>query len=84
MVTEVKSKNQLTTRNFKRNEMLADYFFGLSKMSCSGIGIGALSPLFTGATMGVANYVCMACAVVAAAAFAYAGNSLLKVELKKK
>ena len=32
MVTEVNSKNQFTERNFKRNEMLADYFFGLSKM----------------------------------------------------
>ena len=59
MVTEVNSKNQFTERNFKRNEMLADYFFGLSKMSCSGIGIGALSPLFTGAAMGMVNYACM-------------------------
>lgn len=84
MVTEVNSKNQLAMRNFKRNEMLADYFFGLSKMSCSGIGIGALSPLFTGATMGMANYACIAFAVIAAGCFAYAGNYLLKVELKKK
>ncbi len=52
MVTEVNSKNQFTERNFKRNEMLADYFFGLSKMSCSGIGIGALSPLLTGRRWG--------------------------------
>lgn len=37
MVTEVNSKNQLVERNFKRNEMLAEYFFGLSKMVCSGI-----------------------------------------------
>ena len=84
MVTEVNSKNQLVERNFKRNEMLAEYFFGLSKMGCSGIGIGALSPLFTGEAMGVTNYVCMGCAVIAAACFAYAGNYLLKVELKKK
>ena len=80
MVTE----NQLVERNFKRNEMLAEYFFGLSKMVCSGIGIGALSPLFTGEAMGVTNIVCMGCAVIAAACFAYAGNYLLKVELKKK
>lgn len=78
MVTEVNSKNQLVERNFKRNEMLAEYFFGLSKMVCSGIGIGALSPLFTGEAMGVTNYVCMGCAVIAAACFAYAGNYLLK------
>jgi len=84
MVTEVNSKNQLTERNFKRNEMLADYFFGLSKMSCSGIGIGALSPLFTGAAMGMVNYACIVFAIIAAAFFAYAGNYLLKVELKKK
>ena len=78
------NKNQLVERNFKRNEMLAEYFFGLSKMVCSGIGIGALSPLFTGEAMGVTNIVCMGCAVIAAACFAYAGNYLLKVELKKK
>lgn len=83
MVTEVNSKNQLVERNFKRNEMLAEYFFGLSKMVCSGIGIGALSPLFTGEAMGVTNIVCMGCAVIAAACFAYAGNYLLKVELKR-
>lgn len=46
--------------------------------------LGALSPLFTGEAMGVTNYVCMGCAVIAAACFAYAGNYLLKVELKKK
>ena len=39
--------SMLIGSNFKRNEMLAEYFFGLSKMVCSGIGIGALSPLFT-------------------------------------
>lgn len=59
MVTEVNSKNQLTERNFKRNEMLAEYFFGLSKLIVSGIGIGALSPLFTGREMGMANLVCI-------------------------
>lgn len=56
MVTEVNSKNQLTERNFKRNEMLAEYFFGLSKLIVSGIGIGALSPLFTGREMGMAKF----------------------------
>lgn len=40
MVTEVNSKNQLATRNFKRNEMLADYFFGLSKLIASGVVVG--------------------------------------------
>lgn len=59
MVTEVNSKNQLTERNFKRNEMLAEYFFGLSKLIVCGIGIGALSPLFTGREMGMANLVCI-------------------------
>ncbi len=69
MVTEVNSKNQFTERNFKRNEMLADYFFGLSKMSCSGIGIGALSPLLTGAAMGMVNYACIVFAIIAAVFF---------------
>ena len=84
MVTEVNSKNQLVERNFKRNEMLAEYFFGLSKMVCSGIGIGALSPLFTGEALGVTNIVCMGCAVIAAACLTLFANMLLKVELKKK
>lgn len=84
MVTEVNSKNQLVERNFKRNEMLAEYFFGLSKMVCCGIGIGALSPLFTGEAMGVTNIVCMGCAVIAAACLDLFANMLLKVELKKK
>ena len=53
-------------------------------MVCSGIGIGALSPLFTGEAMGVTNIVCMGCAVIAAACLALFVNMLLKVELKKK
>lgn len=84
MVTEVNSKNQLVERNFKRNEMLAEYFFGLSKMVCSGIGIGALSPLFTGEAMGVTNYVCMGCAVIAAACFAYGRQLFIKSRIKKE
>ncbi len=84
MVTEVNTKNQLTTRNFKRNEMLADYFFGLSKIMCSGVVIGGLTPLFTGKEMVVANYLCIGCGIIAAACFAQFANRLLKVELKKK
>jgi len=84
MVTEVNSKNQLATRNFKRNEMLADYFFGLSKIMCSGVVIGGLTPLFTGNELVMANYLCIACGIIAAAGFAMFANNLLKVELKKK
>lgn len=84
MVTEVNSKNQLTERNFKRNEMLAEYFFGLSKLIVSGIGIGALSPLFTGREMGIANLVCIVLALITAVSLGLIANRILKVELKKK
>lgn len=84
MVTEVNSKNQLTERNYKRNEMLAEYFFGLSKLIVSGIGIGALSPLFTGREMGMANLVCIVLALITAVSLGLIANRILKVELKKK
>lgn len=84
MVTEVNSKNQLTERNLKRNEMLAEYFFGLSKLIVSGIGIGALSPLFTGREMGMANLVCIVLALITAVSLGLIANRILKVELKKK
>lgn len=84
MVTEVNSKNQLTERRFKRNEMLAEYLFGLSKLIVSGVGIGAFSPLFTEETMGVFNYIAFALGCIMAGILAYAANYLLKVELKKK
>lgn len=84
MVTEVNSKNQLTERNFKRNEMLAEYFFGLSKVIASGVAITALSPLFTGREVGVINIACFVLGSIAASFFAWYANMLLKVELKKK
>lgn len=84
MVTEVNSKNQLTERRFKRNEMLAEYFFGLSKLIVSGIGIGALSPLFTGREMGMTNLVCIVLALITAVSLGLIANRILKVELKKK
>jgi len=84
MVTEVNSKNQLTERNFKRNEMLADYFFGLSKLVAGSVVVGGLSPLFTGKEMTEANYACIFFGSVATILFAYFANMLLKVELKKK
>ena len=36
-----------------RREMLAGYFFDLSKLMCSGVVVGGLSPLFTGDEMGI-------------------------------
>lgn len=84
MVTEVNSKNKFSERNFKRNEMLAEYFFGLSKLIVGGVGIGALTPLFAEESIGVFNYVALALGCIMAALLAYAANYLLKVELKKK
>ena len=84
MVTEINSKNQLNKRKFKRNEMLAEYFFGLSKLIVSGVGIGALSPLFTGETMEVVNLACIGFALITAVALGMIVNNILKVELKKK
>lgn len=84
MVTEVNSKNQLNERKFKRNEMLAEYFFGLSKLVVCGVGIGALSPLFTGEAMRTVNYFCLFFALITAVFLGLLANYFLKVELKKK
>ena len=50
------SKNKISERKQKRREMLAGYFFDLSKLMCSGVVVGGLSPLFTGDEMGIFNY----------------------------
>ena len=84
MVVEVSSKNKFSERNLKRRELLAGYFFDLSKIMCSGVVVGGLSPLFTGDSMGMVNYACIFFGSFSAAIFAYGGNQLLKVELKKK
>lgn len=47
------SKNKISERKQKRREMLAGYFFDLSKLMCSGVVVGGLSPLFTGDEMGI-------------------------------
>ncbi len=84
MVAEVNSKNQFAMRRFKRNEKLADYFFGLSKIMCSGVVIGGLSPLYYRCEMALTNYACIGSGIIAAAEIAMFANKLLKVELKKK
>ena len=76
------SKNKISERNQKRREMLAGYFFDLSKLMCSGVVVGGLSPLFTGAEMGIFNYLCISLGITAPVLFAYLGNEILKVKLK--
>ena len=65
-----------------RSEMLAGYFFDLSKLMCSGVVVGGLSPLFTGDEMGIFNYLCISFGFTATVLFAYFGNEILKVKLK--
>ncbi len=76
------SKNKISERNQKRREILAGYFFDLSKLMCSGVVVGGLSPLFTGDDMGVFNYLCIGFGSLATVLFAYFGNEILKVKLK--
>lgn len=76
------SKNKISERNQKRREMLAGYFFDLSKLMCSGVVVGGLSPLFTGDEMGIFNYLCISFGIMATVLFAYFGNEILKVKLK--
>ena len=76
------SKNKISERKQKRREMLAGYFFDLSKLMCSGVVVGGLSPLFTGDEMGIFNYLCISFGFTAAVLFAYFGNEILKVKLK--
>lgn len=76
------SKNKISERNQKRREMLAGYFFDLSKLMCSGVVVGGLSPLFTGDEMGIFNYLCIGFGSTATVLFAYFDNEILKVKLK--
>ena len=76
------SKNKISERNQKRREILAGYFFDLSKLMCSGVVVGGLSPLFTEDDMGVFNYLCIGFGSLATVLFAYFGNEILKVKLK--
>lgn len=76
------SKNKISERNQKRREMLAGYFFDLSKLMCSGVVVGGLSPLFTGDEMGIFNYLCIGFGCTATVLFAYFGKEILKVKLK--
>lgn len=64
-----------------RREILAGYFFDLSKLMCSGV-VGGLSPLFTGDEMGIFNYLCISFGFTATVLFAYFSNEILKVKLK--
>ena len=77
-------KNYLKIRfqSVIRREMLAGYFFDLSKLMCSGVVVGGLSPLFTGDEMGIFNYLCIGFGSTATVLFAYFGNEILKVKLK--
>lgn len=77
------SKGLISERNQKRREMLAGYFFDLSKLMCGGVVIGGLSPLFTGDDMSIFNYLCIGFGSLATVLFAYFGNEILKVKLKK-
>ena len=46
MVVEVNNKNKLVERNFKRNEMLAEYFFRIIKVNVQWCGSGRLVASF--------------------------------------
>ncbi len=83
MVEEKMSQAMWSERNQKRRELLASYFFDLSKLMCGGVVIGGLSPLFTGGEMGLYNYLCILFGGMATVLFAYFANEILRVELRK-
>ena len=62
--------------------MLAGYFFDLSKLMCSGVVVGGLSPLFTGDEMGIFNYLCISFGFTATVLFAYFGRQVLNRSAK--
>lgn len=72
------SKNKLFERNQKRRELLATYLYDVSKLIISGVGIGGLSPLVTGDTMSIYNYLCAIFGSAASIVFAYTANRLFK------
>ena len=81
---EYLSRGLISERNQKRRELLAGYFFDLSKLMCSGVVVGGLSPLFTGDEMELFNYLCIGFGGLATTLFGYFGNEILRVKLNKK
>lgn len=74
------SKNKISERNQKRN--FSWLFLDLSKLMCSGVVVGGLSPLFTGDEMGIFNYLCISFGFTATVLLAYFGNEILKAILR--
>lgn len=61
-----------------RRSKLSDYLYGVSNLLISGVGIGGLSPIITGAEMTARNYICATIGTLAAIVFAYCANRVMK------
>ena len=72
-----------TEKEYDRRTILATYLYDVSKLLISGVGIGGLSPIMTGDELCAENYLCLGLGSIAAFGFAYAANSLLRIQTKK-
>ena len=72
-----------TEKEYDRRTILATYLYDVSKLLISGVGIGGLSPIMTGDELCAENYLCLGLGSIAAFRFAYAANSLLRIQTKK-
>ena len=71
MVSKTKSESN-------RREKVADYFFGLSKLSFTGAGLGGLSPLFKGGEFTIDNGYQVIFGILMTYAFYWYANRILK------
>ena len=69
-----------TEKEYDRRTILAT---DVSKLLISGVGVGGLSPIITGDELCAENYLCLGLGSIAAFGFAYAANSLLRIQTKK-
>lgn len=68
----------MADREHDRRSKLSDYFYGVSNLFISGVGIGGLAPLITNQEMNVYNILCLFVGSLTAIGFAYCGNRIMK------
>ena len=61
-----------------RRTLLSTYFYGVSNLFLTGVGIGGLAPLVTNQEMNVYNYLSVTFGIAGAIFFAYCANRIMK------
>ena len=72
--------SQKTTddRETDRRKLLAGFIYDCAKMVYGSVAIGGLSPLITGETFGVPQFMCIICGFIGGTFLAYVANYIMK------